>query len=74
MLMVWTVHPPQVCLAVEGRADLERRGGRRRHVAKGQSSLVRDAGPRHSPSGGQSLELGVHLVVRRAEVVAEAGA
>lgn len=74
MLMVWTVKPTQVCLAVEGRADLERRGGCRRHAAQGQSSLVGDAGPRHGPSGGQSLELGVDLGVRRGQVRAEAGA
>lgn len=72
--MVWTVEPTQVCLAMEGRADLERRGGRCRHAAKGQSSLVWDAGPRHGPSGGQSLELGVDLGVRRRVVGAEAGA
>lgn len=74
MLMVWTVQPSQVCLAVEGRADLERRGGCCSHAAEGQSSLVGDAGPRHRPSGGQSLELGVDLGVRRVHVGGEAGA
>ena len=75
VLMVWAVQPSQVCLAVEGRADLERRGGCRRHAAEGQSSLVGHAGPRHRPSGGQSLELGVHLGVRgMGQVGAEAGA
>lgn len=47
VLVVWTVQPPQVCLAVERRADLERRRGRRRHATQGQNSLVGDAGPRH---------------------------
>lgn len=74
VLVVWTVQSSQVCLAMEGRGDLERRGGRCHHAAKGQGSLVWDTGPWHSPSGGQSLELGVDLVMRRGQVGAEAGA
>lgn len=77
MLLVWTVQPPQVSLAVERRADLQRRrGGCRRHATEGQSSLVGDAGPRHCPSGGQGVELGVDLGVRRrrGQVGAEAWA
>lgn len=72
VLMVWTVQPSQVCLAVEGRADLERRGGGCRHATEGQRSLVGDAWPWHRPSGGQSLELGVDLGVRRGHVGCEA--
>ena len=74
VLLVGTVQPPQVGLAVEGGADLERRAGRR-HAAQGQSSLVGGhAGPWRRPSGGQGLELGVHLGVRGGQVWAEAGA
>lgn len=74
VLMVRAVQAAQVRLTVEGGADLERRGGGRRHVPQGQGSLVGDAGPRHRPSGGQSLKLGMDLVVRRGYVRAEAGA
>lgn len=74
MLMVWTVQPSQVCLAVERRADLERRGGCSRHTAKGHGSLMGDAGSWHCPSGGQSLELGMYLRVGRGEMGAEARA
>lgn len=55
VLMVWTVQPPKVSLAVERRADLERGGGRCRHIAKGHGSLVGDAAPWHGAPGGQSV-------------------
>lgn len=65
VLMVWTVQPAQMCLAVQRGADLERRGGCCCHTAEGQVSLVGDAGPRYGTSGGESLELRVDLGVRR---------
>lgn len=71
VLMMWTVQPPQVCLAVEWRAHLKRRGGRCRYVAQGQGSLVGDTGPWHGPPGGQSLELGMDLGVRRGHMWAK---
>lgn len=74
MLMVWIVQPSQVCLAVERRADLERRGGCGRYSAKGHGSLMGDAGSWHCPSGGQSLELGMYLRVGRGKMGAEARA
>lgn len=71
MLLARAVQASQVCLTVEGGADLERRGG---GGGQGQGSLVGDAGPRDSSPGGQSLELGMDLRVRVCEVGAEARA
>lgn len=74
VLMVGTGQSSHVCLVVEGRADLERWGGRCCHAAQGQTTLMRHARLWHGPSGGQSLELGVDLGVGSGQVWGKAGA